>query len=306
MILVTGAAGYIGSFFIHYLKKKNKHIQLRAVDSFEGGQLQRVGDVPVEKVDLTNREEVEPLMKDITVVVHCAAMSAIPDCETYSQRAILTNVLTVYNLLEEGSKHKLKKIIFPSSFAVYAPNQAHISEQSQVSPYNFYGHLKQWGEQLILAYHKQANIDYVIFRQTNVCGKGLVEKGTVLQLMCQAIKKDKPLTVFGSGKQMRNFIHINDVVRYYEEALTSHTGIYNLGGPESLSIKDLAHRMTWVAKKQLNKEVEVVFQPSDREGKELTTPNFFCDISKLTKDFRRAPSYGVNEMIGDMLLDQKR
>ncbi len=60
----------------------------------------------------------------------------------------------------------MQKIIFPSSFAVYDPHWKLISEQTPLNPGNFYGHLKKWAEELLLK--EQANLDIVIFRQSNV------------------------------------------------------------------------------------------------------------------------------------------
>lgn len=302
MILVTGAAGYIGSYFIKHLTENGHTEKIKAVDNFECGHHERVNDIKIDKLDLTDIAQVQSIMKDVSIVVHCAGISSIPECEKDSQRAILANLLAVRHLLEEGAKNGLKKIIFPSSFSVYAPGQARISERSALGPYHFYGHLKLWAEMLIQSYKNSHRIDYVIFRQTNVCGKGLSYKNNVVHAMCQAVKNDQPITIYGDGRQTRNFIHIKDVVHYYRLAMKDqHQGIYNLGGHETKSINNIARLIADRGEQTLKKKVRIIHLPSDREGRELTTPDFVCDISKLINDFHYSPRHSIQDIIQEDL-----
>lgn len=301
MILVTGATGYIGSYFIKYLTQKYNCKNIKAVDSYVN-QVEQINDIKIKKVDLTDEKEIKNLMDDVTTVVHCAGISSITECEQNSHSAIISNVLSIRYLLEEGAKNKLKKIIFPSSFAVLKPGQNYITEESNAAPYNFYGHLKHWAEQLIQSYKTNNNIDYVIFRQTNVCGHGLSNKNTVIHAMCDAVKNNQPITIFGDGQQVRNFIHIKDVVHLYYLAMFHNNGIYNLGGHETMSINNITQSISNEASKLLQKKVDIIYKPSDRTGKELSTPNFTFDISHLVNDFGYSPTYSIEDMIKEMLI----
>jgi UDP-glucose 4-epimerase len=301
MILVTGASGYIGSYFIKYLTENFGYKNIKAIDSCIN-DIDQINGINIKKVDLTNQKEIPMLMKDVTTIVHFAGISSITECEQNSQRAIISNVLSIKYLMEEGTKNKLKKIIFPSSFAVYKPGQEYITEESIVTPYNFYGHLKHWAEQLIQSYKINHDIDYVIFRQTNVCGYGLSNKNTVVHAMCNAVKNNQPITIFGDGQQVRNFIHIKDAVHLYYLALFDNHGIYNLGGHETMSIKNIAQSISNEASKLLQTKVNINYMPSDRNGKEISTPNLTFDISHLVNDFGYSPTYSIKDMIKEMLI----
>lgn len=301
MILITGAAGYIGSYLIEKIANQIGTENIRAVDSFETGSVKQIGNVSVQYCDLTNENEVKQIVEDVDVIVHCAAISDIPTCEQNSDRAVRSNLLSIWHLLEEGRKHQLKRIIFPSSFAVYSPGQEYINEDAEVRPYNLYGFLKYWSEQLIKSYSVNHGIDYVIFRQTNVSGRALTGKNTVIQAMCRSARTGGPLTIFGDGLQVRNFIHINDLANIYESALYENNGIYNLAGPETKSIKEIAEQVASVADKEWGKKIEIIYKDSDRKNKEPTTETFTYDISKLKRDFDDEPKTTVRETIEELL-----
>ncbi|MCF6093319.1 NAD(P)-dependent oxidoreductase [Microaerobacter geothermalis] len=301
MILVTGAAGYMGSMLIEHFSKIFDSSNLKGVDNFSAGKVQHIGDIPIQCADVSNRNDVFQIMEGVDILVHCAAVSGIPTCEKESKEAVLSNLLSVKYLLEAGRNYQLKKMIFPSSFAVYAPDETVINENTRVSPYNFYGFLKYWAEQLIISYGETYKINYLIFRQSNLCGKGYSEKNSVIHTMCNAAKNNQPLTIYGGGYQVRNFIHIRDVIHIYEQGLTKNNGIYNLAGTETKSIKEIAEEVARAAKRKLNKEIEILYKESEIKGQELTLQSLTCDISKLERDFQYSPKGTIAEAIDELL-----
>ncbi|MGM0904662.1 MAG: NAD-dependent epimerase/dehydratase family protein [Bacillota bacterium] len=299
MILVTGAAGYIGSSFVKSLSNKIGKESIRAIDNFEIGTINEIDGIKVENVDVTDERQIRNILQDVEIIVHFAAYSDIQMCEQSSKNAILNNLFSVKVLLEEGRKQQLKKFIFPSSFAVYEPGHKLIRENVPKSPYNYYGFLKHWAEELIISYAKQYLIEYVIFRQTNVVGKGFIEKNTVINAMCRSVKKDTSLTIFGDGKQMRNFIHLKDVIAYYERALYQNSGIYNLGGIETKSIKEIAEEVALAGNQILGENVEIKYKESNVNEK--VKEDFVFDLTKLIDDFKYKPTIPVKDMIMELL-----
>ena len=120
LILVTGAAGYIGSSFTRNLAQKVGRENIRAVDNFEIGTIRDLDGLRVEAADATDERQVKQMLDGVETVVHLAAYSDIRLCEKQGKNAILNNLYSVKLLLEEGRKQQLKRFIFPSSFAVYA------------------------------------------------------------------------------------------------------------------------------------------------------------------------------------------
>lgn len=143
-------------------------------------------------------------------------------------------------------------------------------------------------------------MEYVIFRQTNVVGKGLLEKGTVMNVLCRRAKEGLPLVIYGDGKQMRNFIHLKDLLLFYERALTENTGIYNLGGVDTKSVKDIAQEVAAAAEEIYGKKVAIEYRESIQP--EVMKNEFQFDISKLVKDFRIRPQITVKQMIRELLV----
>lgn len=300
MILVTGAAGYIGSSFVSHLANKIGKENIRAIDNLEIGTIKEIEGIKVEHMDVTDERQIRSILQDVDTIVHFAAYSDIQMCEQLSRNAILNNLLSVKVLLEEGRKQQLKKFIFPSSFAVYEPGHELIHENVPKRPYNFYGFLKHWAEELIISYSYQHSIDFVIFRQTNVVGKGLIEKNTVINAMCCAAKNNQPLTIFGDGKQVRNFIHLKDVIALYESALYRNSGIYNLGGVETKSIKEIAEEVAATGKEILGRNVMIQYK--EAHGNEKVKENFVFDLKKLIEGFQYTPSISVKDMIKELLI----
>ncbi|MFS8630052.1 MAG: NAD(P)-dependent oxidoreductase [Bacillales bacterium] len=300
LILVTGAAGYIGSSFTRNLAQKVGRENIRAVDNFEIGTIRDLDGLRVEAADATDERQVKQMLDGVETVVHLAAYSDIRLCEKQGKNAILNNLYSVKLLLEEGRKQQLKRFIFPSSFAVYAGGHRVIHEGTPKKPYNFYGFLKHWAEELIVSYAERYGMEYVIFRQTNVVGKGLLEKGTVMNVLCRRAKEGLPLVIYGDGKQMRNFIHLKDLLLFYERALTENTGIYNLGGVDTKSVKDIAQEVAAAAEEIYGKKVAIEYRESIQP--EVMKNEFQFDISKLVKDFRIRPQITVKQMIRELLV----
>ncbi|MFD1427550.1 NAD-dependent epimerase/dehydratase family protein [Kroppenstedtia sanguinis] len=255
MILITGAAGYIGSKLIDLLAKKE--IPMRAIDNFRVYPPPPINGVTIQPLDLTQADDVKKMVKGIDTIIHLGAISDISQCETHAKDAILINLLSLKYLVREAVRAGVKKIIFPSTFAVYDPQQKEITEQTLLNPSNFYGQLKKWAEELLLK--EQVHLDVVIFRQSNVYGKGWVSKKTVVESFCKSFLENQPITINGSGQQTRNFIHVDDVVwAYYQGLSPSIRGIYNLGGKDTLSIWELAHLVNRVGEQSFNRSVPII------------------------------------------------
>ncbi|MDA8353232.1 MAG: NAD(P)-dependent oxidoreductase [Firmicutes bacterium] len=257
MILVTGAAGYIGSQLVRFLS--NQHLAIRAIDNFSVHRLSQVDGVPIHSMDLTQPHDVKQMVSGVDTIIHLGAISDVAQCEKNNKEAVQINLLSLQYLIQESIQAGVRKIIFPSSFAVYDPEAEVITEQTKLNPSNFYGHLKKWGEELLLAEQAKGTLDIVIFRQSNVYGRGQVSKQTVIESFCHALLHNREITIYGSGQQTRNFIHLDDVTwAYYQALSTPVRGIYNLGGEETYSILDLACLVNRTGKRCLGRSVPIL------------------------------------------------
>ncbi len=301
MILITGAAGYIGTKLVDFLSKRG--MPIRAIDNFRVQTVSEINGVPIEKMDLTVEEDVKKMVRDVRTIIHLGAISDVAQCETQARDAVLINLLSLKYLIREAVNAGVEKIIFPSSFAVYDPRSTTITEQSPANPRNFYGQLKKWAEELLLAEQERGNLETVIFRQANVYGRSRVPKQTVVESFCKALLANQKIQVRGTGRQTRNFIHVDDVVWAYHQALSpSVRGIYNLGGEETLSIWDLAQLVNQVGRECLGRSVPIVRR---QEGafKEERTHFAAVDTGKIKTLFRGRKLKSLKEGIREYFLD---
>ena len=312
MLLITGAAGYLGSKLVQSLfPEMAEGLCVRAIDDFSEGKVGcisdpagKLPDVTVEKMDITSEEDAAKMMQDVEKVVHLAAITGIPDCENDPARANEVNLLGTRNIIEAGAKEKMRKILFPSSFAVYGNACCAISEETPTRPINYYGILKRATEDIIIAAAEAYGIDYVIFRQSNIHGRSLCQKKSLINKICTRVKKGEPLELVGDGSQTRDFVFIDDVMKVYKKALNSDIrGLYNLGSGECSSIKTVFDVLDSQCREILGKGINVIRRQERLEGKKEVRDGFEYCVSRLQEAFGFKPRSAVEESIRGLLTD---
>jgi UDP-glucose 4-epimerase len=244
-IAITGASGYIGS----WLAKKLKDHDLVLLDNFSTPytiQVRNVSNHEIIKFDIADGDEDWNVFTGVDVIFHLAAVSGIKACEN-SFDAYMTNVVGTSLITAVAEAAGVKKIIFASSMSVYKETDKEIIEESTLSvpSSNKYARQKLCGE-LIL---QSSKVPSVILRKSNVYGEGFFTKTTVIDAFINKVLKGENLVIEGTGEQYRNFVHLEDVVDAYIQAIDWEPGVYNIGGPDNLSISQLADMVIDEAKK---------------------------------------------------------
>jgi len=285
-ILITGAAGYVGSYLAQNLIRGNDEVRL--IDNYSTpSNITEIDGVVIENRDIRDAIDIS----DINVLVHCAAISGIKLCDENEEEAFNVNVKGTFNLL----KTLKGKIVFPSSSAVYGESVSQvIDEGHEIEPRCVYGETKLGAEALI-----RLHTNYVILRFSNIYGHGLFCKRTVADMFIERALKKAPLEIHGDGKQRRDFVHINDAIRAYILAIKHiKNGVYNIGGDEALSINDIA---VLVKKKYLEVfgyTTEIRHIPTDCG----TKWNDFVYSSEQAKTcMRYEPLYSIGDEIRERL-----
>ena len=302
MLLVTGAAGYIGSMLIHELYPGVSDI--RAIDDFSEGLVEQIKDIRVEKMDITDLGDVERMMEGVDTVVHLAAITGIQICEREPSRAADVNLAGVKHIIDVGARKSLRRIIFPSSFAVYGNPPEFINEQTPTAPINFYGIMKRATEDIVRSAKHSYGIEGLVFRQSNLFGKGLCRKRSLINAMTARALSGEPLTVIGTGEQVRDFVHVRDVVWAYRRALeTGLTGLHHLGAGVSTSVNEVVRTIAAVAREVRGIDVQIVRQEKRVQGKQEVDAAFHFDISSLRERFGYEPNLTVEDAVRELMAD---
>ncbi len=220
-IVVSGGAGFIGSRLVRKLAHSGHEIVI--VDDLSKGSLVGIKDlldagvVKLNKHDIRVVDGLGEMLRGCDALIHLAAVSTVPEAEADLSKAFTVNVVGTENLLKISAETGLDRIVFASSAAVYGDNPRAVSENTKPNPLGVYGSTKLLGERLLESYSRSHNIKSVALRIFNVYGG---ERGTgVVDSFLRSCLEDKPLTIYGNGRHVRDFIHLDDVVEAIIKAL---------------------------------------------------------------------------------------
>lgn len=245
-VLITGVAGLLGSNLADYLI--NKNINVIGIDDLSGGYIENVNSkVNFHKLNLINdvsRLNELFVTSKIDYVYHLAAYAAeglSPFIRNYNYN---NNLIATANIVNCCVNHNIKRLIFTSTMAVYGENTLPFDEKYLPNPIDPYGIAKYACEMDIKVAGEQHGLDWCIIRPHNVYGKkqNIWDKyRNVLGIWMNLHLNNKPLTIYGDGKQTRAFSYIDDSVEpLWNAAIFPEASkqIINLGGIYETSINE--------------------------------------------------------------------
>lgn len=235
-ILVTGGAGFIGSHTVDALLEGGAH-DVAVVDDLSTGRRENVdGRACFYRVDLRDAAGVARVVGEERpeVVFHLAAQI---DVRRSVQSPVLDaeiNLLGLLNLLEAGRQNGLLRVVFASTGgAIYGEQEVLPStEEDPPHPVSPYGVAKLACEHYLFFYRAQYGIEYVALRYANVYGPRQDPHGEagVVAIFCARLLDGRPVTIFGDGRQTRDYVFVGDVVRANLAALKAPVwGAFNIG-----------------------------------------------------------------------------
>ncbi|MDV7349188.1 NAD-dependent epimerase/dehydratase family protein [Halorubrum distributum] len=305
-IAITGAAGYIGSRVVVEFQEAHPDWELIAIDNGYRAQVDAIGDVEIEHVDIRNRNRLEDALAGADVVCHLAAVSGVDDCEENQDLAYEVNVTGTNNVAWFCRKTGAA-LAFPFSMAVLGdPEEFPITADQPRDPLNWYGRTKLLGERSIETFADGAFPAH-LFLKSNLYGEHVVYgtevgKPTVINFFVNRALAGETLTVYEPGTQARNFVHVKDVARAYvrsaerlvEQLASGETGTetYEIASDEDMSVMEVAEIIQGVTAEErgLNVDVELIENP--RSG-ETMTEQFEVDISATTTRLAWEPEHSV-------------
>lgn len=269
-ILITGGAGFIGSHLAYFLSKKEYNITI--LDDLSHGFLENLNTFGNNyytfiKKDIT--KNIDKYLKNQDAVFHLAAISSLPECQENPSKAIEINLKGTENVLETCRKHKIKKVIFASTGAIYENTHNNkknpLFEECFKTPNLIYPLTKLWAEQLCQSYVKNYNMDIIIPRFFNVYGGNQ-----------NSIRKSPPLTIYlikkilakeipqlhSDGKQKRDYVHINDINQILLKMLKNNKisgETINVCTGKTYSVRNIVK----IIKELLDSDIQEKYNPSE-------------------------------------------
>ena len=256
-ILITGGAGFIGSNTVQYALKLG--LKVTVLDSFENAAvsrdfLEKLG-VNILEIDIQDRQSLEQLNDQFDAIIHLAAQVSVPKSIQDPLRNQAVNVDGTEHVIQLAQRNDVKRFIFASSSAVYGDcNSMPLQEGYGGELQSPYAQSKLDIERKIDAKFKEG-CEFVSLRFFNVYGPNQrldSNYGAVVPIFIDLLSRGIQPTIYGTGQQSRDFVHVHDVARLLVDVATNEwpnpsKSIYNVGTGKAVTIIELAshiHKLT--------------------------------------------------------------
>lgn len=254
MILITGGAGFIGSHIVDELI--NNSYNVIVADNLSTGRMENINNSAIfYNIDIKDKTRLETLFVNnkIKYIIHLAAQASVGYSMKYPICDANENIISSLNLIELAKKYNIKKLIVSSTAAVYGePQYLPIDENHNANPSSYYGLSKLTMEKYI----ELSNIDYIIFRFSNVYGPRQIPEGEagVVSIFMDYFINNNEINIFVDGNQTRDFIYVKDIAKILFLCIKNDNmtkEIINISSNVSISINELYEKLKHITKKDL-------------------------------------------------------
>ena len=282
-VLVTGAAGFIGSHVADHCLKLGMSVV--ATDDLSGGFMENVPKgCDWRKGDLRDVAFVDSLFaKDkYDYIYHLGAYAAEGLSHFIRRYNYETNLIASINLINHSVKQKVKCFVFTSSIAVYGAGQTPMTETMTPMPEDPYGISKLAVELDLKAAHEMFGLNYIVFRPHNVYGErqNIADRyRNVIGIFMNQTLKGEAMSIFGDGKQTRAFSHVDDVAENIARSPlvpAAYNEVFNVGADQPYTILELTDEIA----RAFGKEKKILHLDARNE-----VVHAFSDHSKSRKIF---------------------
>jgi UDP-glucose 4-epimerase len=299
VIVVTGGAGFIGSYVVEELIPLQPQ-KIIILDNFIRGSRENMKSfinnpiVDFREGDIRDVIKLEHCIAGADYVFHMAALR-INACAASPRDGFDVMLKSTFEVAELCKKHKVKKVIYSSSASVYGLAQ-HFPTPETDNPYNnqtFYGAAKMWGEQLFRSYQFMYGLDYVALRYFNAYGPRRDTDGKYTEVMIKwldCIRDRRSPLIYGDGSTTMDFVYVRDIAKANIAALEADVTdeAFNIGNCEETSLKGLLDVLLKVNDSDLTPEFreETSYNPVSRR---------LADVSKAKKLLGFRPTVSLEE-----------
>lgn len=288
-VLVTGGAGFVGSNLVTYLLRAGHEVTV--LDDLSAGARpswwrKRSGPRCIE-AGIEDETAVRRAARDSEAVVHLAARPGVADSVARPDLDFQANVLGTFNAVDAARRAGVRAFVFASSGAVLAGATPPLREDMPPAPLSPYGASKLYGEGITAAAGVYGMVG-VSLRFANVYGPDSGHKKSVVTLFMRQALAGKPVVVYGTGEQTRDFLFVEDVCVAIEKALgVTKPGVYHLGMGVETSVNALAEKVARACRTEL-----MIERKPPRPGDAVRS---FVDLSSARRNLRWTPKLELDE-----------
>jgi UDP-glucose 4-epimerase len=308
-VLVTGAAGFIGSHLTDALLAEGDEVI--AVDNLSSGALSnlsearraKTGKFSFHRVDVTSGAIADLVKRQKPeVICHLAAQVDVRKSVSDPVFDASVNIIGTLNIMEAAAEAKTRKVVFTSSGGcIYGEPDADrlpVTEEQvywpEALPESPYGVSKKVALDYLRYYRTVKDVDYTALALANVYGPrqepasevGL--EGQVVAIFSRRMLANRPTTIYGDGAQTRDFVYVDDVVNAFMAARTKGNGeLINIGSNSELSVNDLHERLTTLT--------EASFDPIYADARPGELQRIYVDTTKAANVLDWKPTVGLDE-----------
>jgi UDP-glucose 4-epimerase len=237
-VLVTGGAGFIGSHLVDALIERGDNVTV--IDNLSTGKRENVN----KHAKLIVSDIQDGMSEDADVIFHLAAQSDVQTSVREPQHDALANIIGTIAILEAAQKSGAQVIFASTGGAIYGECESPQNEYASPLPMSPYGISKLCAETYVRGWNRIYDTNHIIFRFGNVYGPRQQAKleGGVVAIFLERLADGQPTTIYGDGKQTRDFIYVGDVVEALLQGVGTRKSVYNVGTGVETSITSL-HEM---------------------------------------------------------------
>jgi len=290
-ILVTGGAGFIGSNFLHFLKKRTNE-EIICVDKITyAGDFGYIHDLDI-KLYISDINKCEYIFKNhnVKTIFNFAAEThvdnSIKDCSEF----IETNIKGTVNLLNLSLQHGVEKFIHVSTDEVYGSiEEGKFKEDTNYSPRNPYSASKAASDHFVMAYHNTYGLPTIITNCSNNYGPHQHPE-KFIPTVIRSLLRNQKIPVYGDGQQIRDWLYVKDHCdALYTVFQKGNLGEkYNIGGECEVKNIDLVKKIIGL----MGKNESMIEYVKDRPGHDR---RYATDISKIKSELGWHPSYHIDK-----------
>ena len=298
-VLVTGGAGFIGSYVIEELIPLQPK-KIIIIDNFIRGSRENMKSfinnpvIELHEADIRDTDKLEQCIEGCDYIFHMAALR-INACAANPGDGFDVMLKSTFEIAQLAVKHKIKKVIYSSSASVYGLAQ-HFPTPETDNPYNnqtFYGAAKMWGEQLFRSFKFMYGLDYVALRYFNAYGPRMDTDGKYTEVMIKwldCIRDGRNPLIYGDGSTTMDFVYVRDIAKANIAALQADVTdeAFNIGNCEETSLKQLLAVLLKVNDSNLT--------PEHREENSINpVSRRLADISKAKQLLNFTPTVSLEQ-----------